>query len=52
MKISELKYKPKELPCCKDCPNRSKLMRDCLEPFCFDILIHNDLVDKGGKSND
>lgn len=46
MKLSELKYKPFEMECCKnDCANYNKDIRICISPrVCMDLLIHNDLI--------
>ena len=46
VKVKELKYKPQELPCCKDCIHLGKGVKYCVRvKKCFDILIHNDLVE-------
>lgn len=42
MRLSELKHKPQELPCCEGCPHKGKGVRYCVD--CVDVLIHNDLI--------
>lgn len=49
VKVKDLKHKPTEMSCCENCIHKNKGAKYCVETEkCFDILIHNDLVQSKG----